>query len=120
MQITPTLESQAGIGGPNAGPAPRHMPLGARVAARVFAWRLDHQLAAGAWTAEHPALAARADLASVAALLQSSSPCNPRGIALIRLLLRDGASPRNGSGPERQLEEAVRQARPAMELGVSS
>jgi hypothetical protein len=59
---------------------------------------------------------AEAELLDLAALLRSSEPVQPRGVALVEQLLTHGDSPLYAIAPEGALREAARQARAALLL----
>lgn len=61
--------------------------------------------------------AQRAELASLAALLQSDPDCHAQGIARCRLLIHDGGSPLYGQAPESALAAALRDARTLLMKG---
>lgn len=61
---------------------------------------------------------ARAELGSLAAALRANGECQPRGVALVQILITDGAGPLYGRGPEVDLVAALNEAHQALRLGA--
>jgi hypothetical protein len=64
--------------------------------------------------------AARTELESLTAELRTDDNCSPRGVALARLLVLDGASPLYGPGPDQELINAAAEAYHVLRLGEVS
>lgn len=84
------------------------------------AWRdagRSHGLSAKAPLAREAILAAGPELESLIAELRTDDRCDPRGVALARMLLIDASSPLYAPGSEEELIAALERAYRALRLG---